>query len=116
MGFAFEGTGLENDLLNQIARSFESAKAKKHGETSASGATFVYSGDKLFIAKKVRTSEYDAMADHLFEKIATHARLKSAPCRRTGGENCWAKIALEHTMLSLPLLAFKYTGVSPKES
>mmetsp|Transcript_6540 Transcript_6540/g.20341 ORF Transcript_6540/g.20341 Transcript_6540/m.20341 type:complete len:609 (-) Transcript_6540:209-2035(-) len=106
--FAQAGPSL-SPLFDEVYTSFQTVVAESHAETSASNAQFYYSGDKRFIAKKIRGSEYDAMADDLMEDLSEHANLQGKTCS-AHDPSCWARMAMESTTLNLPVLAFKHNS------
>merc|ERR1719310_1034940 len=56
-------------FLEMVRTSFDTGNFKDMGDTSRSGATFLWSGDYRFIAKTVRPGEYQAWGDGLLPSM-----------------------------------------------
>lgn len=99
---------LAKHVFQDMIDSFWGAHVRHHGDSSRSGASFFYSADSLFIAKKLsRVAEWEDMVIHLLGKLASQLDFADPICDESV-ESCWALHAMQKTVLNIPVLAFKH--------
>jgi len=101
-------TILALQMLSALQRGFKAGSVMGQSPSSRSGATFVVSQGKFFLAKRIRPDEYANLAADLLAGLANHCKLREADCSAASLASCWAEAVLSCTTLNVPLLAFAH--------